>query len=129
MWFAHLEARLQVLVLCQLSLYDLVHIFSVPNLFIYNQKGIEIQQTLKYFWIQPIARDSFLQQTPFIYMSTTPRQNSKDVFVVDVPGCFVCMYVCVSHVYSALRGQRRVSDTLELELQMVVCLGYSKFLG
>lgn len=30
------------------------------------------------------------------------------------------MYACVTHVYSDLRGQKRVSDISEVELQLVV---------
>lgn len=41
----------------------------------------------------------------------------KDLFYV--PGCFTLMYA-VHHVPSALGGQNRVSDPLELELQAAV---------
>ena len=34
--------------------------------------------------------------------------------------CFSCIYVCVSCVYSALRGQQRALDILELELTKVM---------
>lgn len=43
-------------------------------------------------------------------------------FILGVWG-FAGMYVCVSHVHSDCRGQRMVSDSLELELQMVVRWG------
>lgn len=33
---------------------------------------------------------------------------------------FDCMYVCVPYPCSALGGQKRVSDLLVLELQMIV---------
>lgn len=35
-------------------------------------------------------------------------------------GCFACIYVCVPFECSSHRGQKRVSDLLEMELQMVV---------
>lgn len=34
--------------------------------------------------------------------------------------CMSILYISVLHVYSAHRGQRKVSDSLELELQVVV---------
>lgn len=37
--------------------------------------------------------------------------------ILCVCGCFVCMHTCVPYVYSGLRGQKMVSDALELELQ------------
>lgn len=41
------------------------------------------------------------------------------LYLLYMHGYFPCMYVCVSHVYSDCRGQRMVSDPLNLELQMV----------
>lgn len=37
-----------------------------------------------------------------------------------VYGCCACMYVFAPHVCSVLKGQKRVSDPLELELELVV---------
>jgi hypothetical protein len=37
-----------------------------------------------------------------------------------VSECFACIYVCVLYAYSTHRDQRRVSDPLELELQLSV---------
>ena len=49
----------------------------------------------------------------------------KDVFaLLHVYDCFASMYVCVPSIQG---GQKRVSDPLELELQMVV--SYHVILG
>ena len=34
--------------------------------------------------------------------------------------CFACMYICTLYAYRVHRDQKRGSDPLELELQMVV---------
>lgn len=34
--------------------------------------------------------------------------------------CFACLHVCAPHVCSACGVQQRVSDSLDLELQLVV---------
>ena len=34
--------------------------------------------------------------------------------------CFVCIYVCAPHAYTAQGGQQKVLNLLELELQMVM---------
>lgn len=42
------------------------------------------------------------------------------IYLKIVYGCSACMYVCATHVCSACRGQKRESDPLDLEFQMVV---------
>lgn len=38
-----------------------------------------------------------------------------------VYGCFICISICVTHVYSAHRDQERTLNSLELEVRIVVC--------
>lgn len=42
------------------------------------------------------------------------------MYLFYVNECFVCMCVYLPHGNSAQSGQKRVSDTLELELQTIV---------
>lgn len=64
-----------------------------------------------------------MDRRPCLIPAPLPTQAllSKDsVTTASSYECFACEYVCVTHVYSDLRGQKRVSDLLELELQLVV---------
>ena len=42
------------------------------------------------------------------------------IFLVYVYECFACIYICAPVEYSVQGGQRRVSDSLELESEMAV---------
>lgn len=64
-----------------------------------------------------------MDRRPCLIPAPLPTQAllSKDsVTTASTYECFACEYVCVTHVYSDLRGQKRVSDLPELELQLVV---------
>lgn len=47
-------------------------------------------------------------------------QVTEDKHLKICVECFACKHVCAPHVYGAHRSQKRVSELLEVELQMVV---------
>lgn len=65
------------------------------------------------------------EPTPFVPITSLKRKFIV-LFLYDY-GCFTCMYVCVLHVDSTHKGQKRASDPLGLELQMLV--SYRVLLG
>lgn len=46
----------------------------------------------------------------------------KYLFIFNVRNCFACMFDCVPHVCLVPEEAKRLSDPLELALQMIVSL-------
>jgi hypothetical protein len=70
-------------------------------------------------WLQTSNTPTSISQALSLHACTT---ISGYIFIIffHVYGYFVWLYVCVPHVPCAYRGQKRVSDLMELELQISV---------